>query len=202
MATTTQQQSSSAKPSPAAKASSRDRLLDAASELFYRQGVGTGIDALCKAAGVSKRSMYQLFSGKDDMLAAALERSAAGYQALVIPPSDGTGSPRSRMLDVFERLERAAPSPDYRGCPFLATQVELKDPDHPASRVAARGKQVLTDFFRAESVRGGAADADLLARQLTLVFDGASARAGIGADTLQGLAVTTAAALVDAAGVT
>lgn len=67
--------------------------------------------------------------------------------------------------------------------------------------VAARGKQVLTDFFREQAARGGAADPGLLARQLTLVFDGASARAGIGADSLGGLAVTTAAALIDAAGV-
>lgn len=204
MATTAKQPPPVREPSSAAsapKASSRDRLLDASSALFYRQGVGVGIDALCKAAGVSKRSMYQLFAGKDDMLAAALERSAAGYQALVMPPPGAPGAPRDRMLHVFERVEQAALSPDYRGCPFLATQVELKDPEHPASVVAARGKQVLTDFFRAEAARGGAADPDLLARQLTLVFDGASARAGIGADTLEGLAVTTAAALIDAAGV-
>ncbi|WP_333767919.1 TetR/AcrR family transcriptional regulator [Streptomyces sp. IBSBF 2435] len=224
MATTAEQPSPVAEPSPlaepkplaepspdaaasregrrAGKASSRDRLLDAAAELFYRDGVGTGIDALCKAAGVSKRSMYQLFAGKDDMLAAALERAAPGYQALVLPPPGAPGPPRARLLHVFERLERAALSPGYLGCPFLATQVELKDPAHPASVVAARGKQVLTDFFRAEAARGGAADPALLARQLTLVFDGASARAGIGADSLDGLAVTTAAALIDAAGVT
>lgn len=205
MATTAKQSPPVLEPSSAgnaAKASARERLLDASSALFYRQGVGVGIDTLCKAAGVSKRSMYQLFAGKDDMLAAALDRSAAGYEALLLPPPDGPGAPRDRLLHVFERLEQAALSPDYRGCPFLATQVELKDPEHPASVVAARGKQVLTDFFRAEAAHGGAADPDLLARQLTMVFDGASARAGIGADTLEGLAVTTAAALIDAAGVT
>lgn len=90
---TEQQPPTAAGHAPAAKASTRDRLLDTASALFYRQGVNTGIDTLCKAAGVSKRSMYQLFEGKDDMLAAALERSAAGYQALVLPPPDGPGAP-------------------------------------------------------------------------------------------------------------
>jgi AcrR family transcriptional regulator len=187
---------------PASRPSPRERLLDAVSDLTYREGVGTGIDALCKAAGVSKRSMYQLFTSKDDMLAAALERAAPGYEAVVLPQPDEPRAPRARMLDVFERLERNAAAPGYRGCPFLATQVELKDRAHPASVVAARAKQVLTDFFRDEAVRGGAADPDLLARQLTLVFDGASARAGIGADPLEGLAVATAAAVIDAAGVT
>jgi AcrR family transcriptional regulator len=184
-----------------AKASPRDRLLDAAAELFYRDGVGAGIDALCKAAGVSKRSMYQLFSSKDEVMAAALDKQGPGLAELLLPSPGRPAAPRDRLLHAFRRLEEMALAPDYCGCPYLATQVELKNPGHPASLVAARAKQRLTDFFRAEAERGGAADPDLLARQLTLVYDGASARAGIKADTLEGLAVTTAAALIDTAGV-
>lgn len=184
-----------------AKTSPRDRLLDAAYGLFYREGVGTGIDALCRAAGVSKRSMYQLFASKDEVLAAALDRQGAPIEALLLPPPDAPAAPRDRILYVFERLEQTAAAPGYCGCPFLAAQVELKDPGHPASVVARRRKQVLTDFFRAEAARAAAAEPDLLARQLTLVFDGASARAGIGAETLDGLASTMAATLLDAAGV-
>jgi len=67
--------------------------------------------------------------------------------------------------------------------------------------VAHRIKGNLTGFFRAEAELGGAADPDLLARQLSLVFDGASARAGIGADHLTGLITPTVATLLDAAGV-
>ncbi|WP_328472569.1 TetR/AcrR family transcriptional regulator [Streptomyces sp. NBC_00448] len=183
-----------------AKPSSRDRLLDAAAELIYRQGVGTGIDALCKAAGVSKRSMYQLFDGKDDVLAAALARQEPRLTALLVPPPGKPAAPRDRILYVFQRLEEAAASPDYRGCPFLAAQVELKDPGHPASAVAARGKQALTDFFQAEAERAGVAEPGLLARRLAIVYDGASARAGIRSEVLDGLAVSTAALLLDAAG--
>ncbi|MFJ2960418.1 TetR/AcrR family transcriptional regulator [Streptomyces sp. NPDC087270] len=183
-----------------AKPSSRDRLLDAAAELIYRQGVGTGIDALCKAAGVSKRSMYQLFDGKDDVLAAALARQEPRLTALLVPPPGKPSAPRDRILYVFQRLEEAAASPDYRGCPFLAAQVELKDPGHPASAVAARSKQALTDFFRAEAERAGVAEPGLLARRLAIVYDGASARAGIRSEVLDGLAVSTAALLLDAAG--
>ena len=70
-----------------------------------------------------------------------------------------------------------------------------------ASVVAARAKRRLVDFFRTEAGRAGAADPDLLARQLAVVYDGAGTRAGIGADDLRGLAVTMAATLLDAAGV-
>jgi hypothetical protein len=81
-------------------------------------------------------------------------------------------------------------------------QVELKDAEHPASRVAARIKRELLEFFRDEAAHGGASDPELLGRQLALVFDGAGARAGIRADSLYGgLATTTVATLLDAAGV-
>lgn len=182
------------------KPNSRDRLLEAAAALSYRDGVGVGVEALCKAAGVSKRSMYQLFGSKDDLLAAGLERRVPAYVAKLLPgPGDGR-RPRERILHVFDALEEQAASPDYLGCPFLAAQVELKDGDHPASRVARRAKEGLTSFFREEAERGGAGDPGLLSRQLSLVFDGASARAGIRADSPDGLVRPTVTALLDAAG--
>lgn len=180
----------------------RERLLDAAADLLYRQGTAVGIDALCKAAGVSKRSMYQLFSGKDEMMAAAMERQRPRTESLMLPPPGEPAGPRERVLHVFGRLEEAARAADYRGCPFLAVQVELKDPLHAASQVAARNKQGMAAFFRAEAERAAVADPDLLARRLMLVYDGAAARAGIGADRLDGLAVDMAAMVLDAAGMT
>ncbi|MFI1506995.1 TetR/AcrR family transcriptional regulator [Streptomyces sp. NPDC020597] len=183
------------------KSSPRARLLEAAATLIYRDGVGVGVDALCKAAGVSKRSMYQLFDSKDELLAASLEECASAYVATLVPPAGGDRSPRGRIMYVFDRLASEAGAPDFQGCRFLVVQIELKDPSHPASRVAHRVKGNLTAFFRTEAERGGASDPDLLARQLILIFDGASARAGIGADTPTGLVAPTVAVLLDAAGV-
>jgi AcrR family transcriptional regulator len=180
----------------------RERLLETAAALAYRNGVGVGVEALCRTAGVSKRSMYQLFASKDELLAASLEERAAIFSARMLPPADSALSPRERILYVFERVEENAPTPEYQGCPYLAVQVELKDVEHPASRVAARIKRELQEFFREEAARGGASDPELLGRQLALVFDGASARAGIRADSLYGgLATATVATLLDVAGV-
>ncbi|MER7682423.1 TetR/AcrR family transcriptional regulator [Streptomyces sp. NPDC096934] len=184
------------------KASTRDRLLDAAADLFYREGVSVGIEALCRTAGVSKRSMYQLFTSKDEVLAASLERRIPLYEEQLGPASAADGTPRERILHVFERAEHVSTRPEYRGCPFLAALVELKDPEHPASVVAGRAKDRLEERFRAEAELGGARDAAFLARQLMLVFDGASARAGSRIETLEdGLATRTVTALLDAAGV-
>lgn len=167
--------------------------------LTYRDGVSIGVEALCKAAEVSKRSMYQLFENKDELLAASLEEGASAYVATLLPPADDGRSPRERILHVFEQMELQAGAPEYQGCRYLAVQIELKDSSHPASRVAHQVKANLTAFFRAEAEQGGASEPDLLARQLSLVFDGASARAGIGADDLAGLITPTVAALLDTA---
>ncbi|GHE06596.1 TetR/AcrR family transcriptional regulator [Streptomyces alanosinicus] len=183
------------------KLSPRDRLLDAAARLSYRDGVSVGIEALCREAGVSKRSMYQFFDSKDAMLAASLEQRVPGYDAQLAHPDPRSASPRERVLHVFGRLERASVSADYHGCPYLAVLVELKNPEHPASIVARTVKERLAETFRAEAERGGARDPELLARQLVLVFDGASARAGAGVERLDdGLATKTVTALLDAAG--
>ena len=81
-------------------------------------------------------------------------------------------------------------------------RVEVKNPGHPASVVAREAKDFLLSAFREAAGRGGARDPELLARQLLLVFDGASARAGAGVEHLDdGLATATATALLDAAGV-
>ncbi|MCX4759500.1 TetR/AcrR family transcriptional regulator [Streptomyces sp. NBC_01275] len=182
-----------AKPSP------RERLLEAAATLIYRDGVSIGVDALCKAAGVSKRSMYQLFESKGELLAASLEERASAYVATLLPAADDNRSPRERIMHVFDQLASQAGAPDFQGCRYLVVQIELKDQSHPASRVAHRVKENLTAFFRAEAEHGGASDPNLLARQLILVFDGASARAGIKADTPTGLIAPTVAVLLDAA---
>ncbi|MDT9695690.1 TetR/AcrR family transcriptional regulator [Streptomyces sp. P17] len=182
------------------KASTKDRLLDAAGELFYREGVSIGVEALCRTAGVSKRSMYQLFTSKDEVLAASLERRIPAYEARLVGDPQDAAPPREWILHLFGHLEEASTLPDYRGCPFLAALVELKDPEHPASTVARTVKERLQASLRDRAEEGGARDPELLARQLMLVFDGASARAGARIETLDGLTTATVTALMDAAG--
>src|SRR3954452_2227024 len=155
------------------KAGARDRLVAAAERLFYAEGIhAVGVDRLCAEAEVSKRSLYQHFSGKDEVVTAMLQAQAAKSSALFAP---NDRSPKDRILAVFDGLDHVAGSPDFRGCPFLGAATELKDLDHPAVRIARQQKIALTEYF-AEALRaGGVHDADLLALQLTLIFDGASA---------------------------
>jgi AcrR family transcriptional regulator len=183
-------------------ATPRERLLDAAGELFYRDGVNIGVDALCKAAGVSKKSMYQLFRSKDELIAESLASRGPAYQTLLQPGvEDNDLSPRERILVVFDRQDAMVATGNYLGCPLVSTAVELKNPEHPGSVVARHFKQQLTDFFHRELVKAGAEDPSTLAVQLTMIFDGASARAVVRAQPLGGIGAATASALLDAAGI-
>ena len=112
-----------------------------------------GVDRLCAVAGVSKRSLYQHFAGKDDVVAAMLESSRGALPAGPREPSGirpASGSwPSSTTLEAGRRLRASS-----AGCPFVAAAVELKDPDHPAAVVARREKQALHRPPRAPGDRG------------------------------------------------
>lgn len=165
--------------------------------MFYEQGVHVGIDAVCREAGVSKRSLYQLFSSKEELVAASLSEGLATSRSDLLPPED-LSDPRARVLYVFERQELLEVSSGFHGCPFLSVAVEVKSSQHPAAAVVREQKAGLVGFFACEATRAGVEDPELLARQLLMVFDGASSSSVVRAEPLGGLAVLTAAALWDA----
>jgi len=184
----------------------RDRLLEAAAGLFYAEGItAVGVDRICSAAGVSKRSLYALFGTKDALVAASLERFGerivAGYLPATAMVDGDQPSPREQILGVFTWLESAAATPDYEGCPFVSAATELKDPAHPAAAVAKRFKDRLTAFFESAARSAGAPDPADLAQQLTVVFDGCGDRVVVTGHALNGLPTRMATTLLDAAGV-
>ncbi|MCI2418713.1 TetR/AcrR family transcriptional regulator [Saccharopolyspora sp. K220] len=182
---------------------SRARLLQTAADLFYREGIGAvGVDQLCRKAGVSKRSMYQLFASKDDLVVASLEEYAQRYLQLYFPEDSHGASPRTLLIRVFQQLEKNSTNERYAGCPYVSTAAELHDPQRMPSQVATRLKKEFTNRFRHLAELGGAADPETLAEQLTLLFDGAVIRSAGYGEKLAGLCATTAEVLLDAQGMT
>ena len=151
----------------------RERLLAAAESLFYDEGVHVGVDRLCAEAGVSKRSMYQHFGSKDEVIVEMLRGRAATLSAGWSTSEEL--DPRTRILAVFDSVQELAATPDFHGCPVVNVATELKDRDHPASVAALGYKLQLNDFFADQAGLGGAADPASLAVQLTMIFDGACA---------------------------
>ena len=114
----------------------------------------------------------KLYTGKDEVVTAMLQAQAAKFGAAL---AAGDQPPRERILSAFAPFEGDGPATELASCPFVGAATELKDPEHPASRIAREQKLALTAYFAELARAGGATEPELLALQLTLVFDGASA---------------------------
>lgn len=157
------------------KPCARDRILAAAAELFYREGIrAVGIEAVIEKAGVAKMSLYRSFPSKDDLVAAFLaDRNRSYWQWWddVIAPN--RGNPRAQLHDLFTALAQRVSSPDYRGCAFVNTAIEFPDPSHPGHAVAHDNKRELRHRLTLLTSALCVASAQSLADQLMLLMEGA-----------------------------
>ncbi|GAA1591154.1 MULTISPECIES: TetR/AcrR family transcriptional regulator [Kribbella] len=175
----------------------RERILSASQQLFREQGIGhTGMDQLCAVAQVSKRTAYQHFSTKDELVTEYLRRFDPDVLPGVFDNSELT--PRERLLAVFD-VPTTGPDDLTPLCPYIAAAVELNDPQHPARRQAHDYKRAIAARLADTAREAGAADPEQLGEQLALLLDGAAARTRVlNADAFR-TAAAIAAVLVDAA---
>ena len=125
----------------------RDRLLDAADRLFYREGVrAVGIDRVLAEADAAKASLYQHFGCKDQLVASYLERRTVDARANIEAYLADT-PPSQRALKFFDWVVDWAESKDFRGCPLQHTVSELTDPAHPARAIAYGQREWFTERF-------------------------------------------------------
>ena len=145
----------------------RERILSASQQLFRDQGItSTGMDQLCAVAEVSKRTLYQHFNGKDELIAEHLRRFDPEILPEVFDRTDLT--PRERLLAAFDIHSPL--------CPFIAAAVEIQDPGHPARLYARDYKKAFAARLAEAADEAGATDPEQLGEQLALLLDGASAR--------------------------
>jgi AcrR family transcriptional regulator len=150
----------------------REHVLAVARELFYWRGIrATGVDAVAAGAGVAPTTLYRLFASKDELVAAYLEREAAGYRtwfaaATAEPPDD----PRGQVLALFDALAEQVRPEACRGCPFQMGLAELPDADTPGHAHAVAVKAWTRD--RLQSLATAAGGDETLGDEVMLVLEG------------------------------
>jgi AcrR family transcriptional regulator len=181
----------------------RDRILNTARELFYREGVrGVGVDTVVAQSGVAKTSLYRWFPSKDQLIASVLEEEAKARWAAWDRTAERCADqpPRERLRTHMAAIVKFVNQQTYRGCPFMNASAELPDPNHPARIVAAGVMAELRRRLR-KLVDGidGISDREKLTDQLVLLVDG-TLSAGLcrGPDGPQSALVEAADALVEA----
>lgn len=154
----------------------RERLLAAARKLTYSHGMHVGVDAILNEAEVARRSLYQHFGGKDQLIAEALDTTET--LARLSKTMDAAGDdPAARVLAAFDDLQAMTADPSFRGCRYTTAELALPDPGHPAHAVVRSYKQQLHEKFEAELARLGHQDPKFGATQLVVLIDGVLAHA-------------------------
>ena len=165
---------SAASPTSARKPSARDRLLAAADELFYAEGVHTvGIDRIIERAGVAKASLYSTFGSKEELVRAYLEARHQIRRTRMLAGLERFDDPRERLLGVFDVLAELASVPGFRGCAFYNASAE-STPGGPVEQVSAANRAWSRGLFTELARDAGARDPVALADQLMILYDGAT----------------------------
>ncbi len=163
-----------------AKSSVRMKLLETAADLFYRHGIeNVGINEVIARSGVARMSLYYHFKSKDDLILAVLDH-AAEIRLKGLAESVGEGKdPKSRLLGAFRSLKGIVEAESFRGCAFINAATERADPGDPIHGRVARYKRGLRELFASLATEACAAQPDLLAWQLLILWDGAVTEAYI-----------------------
>ncbi|MEV3870507.1 TetR/AcrR family transcriptional regulator [Streptomyces sp. NPDC049906] len=149
----------------------RARLLAAAEELFYAEGIrAVGVERLVTTSGVGRASFYRHFAGKDDLVLAVLRAYGTRFLDWLAQDVAARGG---HPLAVFDALADRFDQDDFRGCTAINTIIESADPESAAHRVAAAHKDEVVRYLTGLLASAGSPRPAELAAQFMLLVDGA-----------------------------
>jgi AcrR family transcriptional regulator len=160
------------------------RILDVASELFYSRGIhAVGVDTIAAESGVTKRTLYDRFGSKDNLVTAYLTARHRRWRQLVLEHLDAAPpDPVVRVLVPFDVLPEWLTA-SSRGCSFVNAFAELPDPADPGHQVVVTEKKWLRALFRELLADAEVPDPETLAGQLLTLHEGAIVSYSIAGDT-------------------
>jgi AcrR family transcriptional regulator len=184
---------------PTVAARPRERILDAATRLFYDKGIqAVGVNRIIADADVAPMTLYRQFGGKDELVAATIEQWSTHWLHWLTEQIDQHGDdPRARLAALWDALEGWFASDDFRGSLVDNAASELRsEPDHPAQRAIRNHRMALRQLLEDLAKMAHAHDHADLAAQLQVVLDGAVAVAAAGRGST---VIPSVRALADAA---
>ncbi|HSZ07522.1 MAG TPA: TetR/AcrR family transcriptional regulator [Steroidobacteraceae bacterium] len=153
----------------------RDRIMSAATDLFYRHGIhAVGVDAIANAAGTNKMSFYRNFASKDELVAEYLRgEEREGWFWWDETLAAHAGNPRLQVEALFDVLVKNTCEVDSRGCALANAAVEITEPGHPARPVIEKFKAEMRERFHELAHGMNAREPRALGDALMLLWEGA-----------------------------
>jgi AcrR family transcriptional regulator len=160
---------------PVARESGRERVSRAAYELFSRDGLrAVGVDAVIARAGTAKMTLYRNFPSKDDLILDFLRRREQLWtrEWLEAESRRRGETPRQQLLAIFDVFSEWFSKPDFEGCAFLTTMIEINDPGHPVHQAAVGHLANIRSYIAELAAAAGINDADAFARKWHILMKG------------------------------
>jgi AcrR family transcriptional regulator len=167
-------------------ASPRERIMNVASDLFYRQGYrATGINEVIEISGVAKATFYSHFPSKEDLCAAYLSELRDAGITTVDRAIAAAKSPLERFMAPIKSLKPWLLNTEFRGCAFLNIASEIPEPKHPLRKlgpdfydaVGDRVRGLARELIDSEPKRFAHLNVKDLTRDYMLAFTGSTAQA-------------------------
>lgn len=150
------------------------RLLATTERLIYANGINaTGMDAIVKASGVARKTIYSKFSTKEGLVAEVLRQRDKRWMDWFVAATSRATDPRARLLSAFDALEAWFATPDFNGCAFINAAGEAGNTSAPIREVTRQHKINLESYLQQLAAEEGAADPAQLAAEFLILIDGA-----------------------------
>jgi AcrR family transcriptional regulator len=157
------------------QASGRERVARAAYELFSREGVrAVGVDAVIARAGTAKMTLYRNFPSKDDLILEFLRRREQIWtrEWLEAESTRRGETPSARLLAIFDVFAEWFSMPDFEGCSFLTTMIEVNDREHPVHQAAVQHLANIRGYIESLAAEAGIGETGSFARKWHILMKG------------------------------
>jgi AcrR family transcriptional regulator len=153
----------------------QEKILVAASELFYSQGIrATGVEAIAKAANTTKMSLYKYFPSKDALVLAFLHKRDEDFRTWFLAEVDAKAAdPKDKLLAIFDVIGEWMAIPEFRGCAFINASAEFPLEGNPVHQVSAEFYDKFRNYIADLASQCGTKSPENLALQLSLLVEGA-----------------------------
>ena len=153
----------------------KDKILVTATDLFQTRGINsTGVDTIVAVAGTTKMTLYKYFNSKEELILEVLNKSQQDFQSWLDDKlSANTKKPNEKIQKLFEFIEEWITSPNFSGMGFIKASAEFPNEENPIHQLSSKQSRDFRQFIASLATDALIKDADGLALQLSLLFEGA-----------------------------
>ena len=153
----------------------KSKILVVATDLFQTRGINsTGVDTIVAVAGTTKMTLYKYFTSKENLILEVLEKGHQDFQSWLSDKLNSNAKkPSEKLQKLFEFIEEWVTSPNFRGMGFIKASAEFPNEESAVHQLSSEQSRQFRQYISSLAAEANIQDADGLALQLSLIFEGA-----------------------------